>query len=302
MNFNLNEIPEQKGKIAIVTGANEGIGFQTTLGLVRKSVKVIMACRNLEKAEKAKNDILFKVPSAKLEIMHLDLMDLSSVKKFAELFKTRYQKLNILINNAGIMVPPFGKTVDGFESQMGVNYFAHFLLTNLLYDELDKTLNSRVVCLSSIAHKRARVDFDNLNSEKSYNKVNAYSQSKLACLLFAFELQKRCKEVGSNIEVIAVHPGVAHTNLFQFLPKFFQSIFTSMAAFFFNSPQNAAQPSLFAALSPDAKGGKYYGPKGLMEMKGKVGEAISSKLSHDSATAKKLWQVSEELTKEKFEV
>lgn len=302
MSFSLNDISAQKGKVAIITGANEGLGFQTTLALVKKSVKVIMACRNLEKAEKAKNDILFRVPSARLEIIHLDLMDLSSVRKFAEEFKSRYQKLNILVNNAGIMVPPFSKTVDGFESQMGVNYFSHFLLTNLLFDELDKTLNSRVVCLSSIAHKRAKIDFTNLNSEKNYNKVNAYSQSKLACLIFAFELQKRCKEVGSNISAIAVHPGVSSTNLFQFLPKFFLSIFSSMSAFFFNSPENAALPSVFAALSPDAIGGHYYGPQGLMEMKGKVGEAISGKLSHDSELAKKLWQVSEELTKEKFEV
>lgn len=293
--FDLNKIPSQKGRIAIVTGANIGLGYETTIGLAKKELTVIMACRNIEKATKAKSEILIKVPNAQLLIMELDLMSLNSVKAFAKAFQEKHDRLDLLINNAGIMVPPFSLTRDGFESQMGVNYFSHFLLTGLLLPLLKKTENSRIVSLSSIAHKNANIDFENLNSEKSYSKIEAYGQSKLACLMFSYELQRRLEKANSTILSVAAHPGVSNTNLGQNLPSWTKIIAPLFIPFFTHSPENAALPSLYAALG-DVKGGDYYGPTGFREMKGKPGKVDSNAISFDKEIAKKLWTVSERLT------
>lgn len=293
--FDLNKIPSQKGRIAIVTGANIGLGYETTIGLAKKDIQVIMACRNLEKAEKAKSEILIKVPDAQLFIMELDLMSLNSVRAFAKAFQEKHDQLDLLINNAGIMVPPFSLTADGFESQMGVNYFSHFLLTGLLLPLLEKTKNSRIVSLSSIAHKNAKIDFENLNSEKRYSKMEAYGQSKLACLIFSYELQRRLEKAGITILSVAAHPGVSNTNLGQHLPAWTKIIEPLFIPIFTHKPENAALPSLYAALG-DVKGGDFYGPTGFNEMKGKPGVVNSNAISHDKEIAKKLWTVSERLT------
>ncbi|MCB0707267.1 MAG: SDR family NAD(P)-dependent oxidoreductase [Saprospiraceae bacterium] len=302
MSFNLGSAPSQKGKIAIVTGANIGLGYETTIGLAKKGAKVIMACRNLTKAEKAKGEILKKVSGADLECMVLDLNSLQSVRAFAKAYAAKYDKLDLLIENAGIMIPPFSKTADGFESQIGVNYLSHFLLTNLLFPLLKKTPDSRIVTLSSKAHEGGKIDFENLNAEKSYSKIGAYSQSKLACLMFAYELQRRLEKSGSKTIAVSAHPGVSNTNLGQHIPAFFKILMSPVFALMTHSPENAALPTLMAALDPDVKGGSYFGPTGFRGMKGKPGKVESTSLSHNEEIARKLWAVSEELTGEKFNI
>jgi len=300
MSFNLDNIPSQKGKIAIVTGANSGLGKEITIGLAKKEIKVIMACRNQSKAEAAKAEVLSQVNNADIEIMLLDLNSLESVRNFAVAFGEKYDRLDLLIENAGIMIPPFSKTEDGFESQMGVNYFSHFLLANLLYPLLNKTEGARIATTSSLAHERGRINFDNLNAEKSYSKMGAYGQSKLACLLFAYELKRRLEKAGSNVIAVSSHPGVSKTNLFTNIPKGAQLLMTPLLPIFTHPPKYAALPTLHAALGPDVKSGDYFGPTGFNGLKGKPGKVKSKPHSYDEAVATKLWEVSETLTGEKF--
>ncbi len=302
MKYNLDSMPSQKGRIAIVTGANNGLGFETSLGLLKKDLTLIMACRDVLKAEKSRKLILAELPKADVQILELDLSRLESVKSFAEQFSSRFQRLDLLINNAGIMIPPFSRTVDGFENQMGVNYFGHFLLTNLLFPVLKNTSDSRIISLSSIAHKRGKIDFNNLNSERGYNKMRAYSQSKLACLMFAYELQRRIEQNGLNVKSIAVHPGVSPTNLFQNQSPLVSKIFGFLSSFMAHKPEEAAKPTLFAALSPDIQGGDFIGPTGLLEIKGDPGKVKSNSISYNKELAKQLWEVSEKLTKKSFAV
>jgi NAD(P)-dependent dehydrogenase (short-subunit alcohol dehydrogenase family) len=298
--FDINKIPSQKGRISIVTGANSGIGFETALALARKGMKVIMACRNQAKAEKAKKDILIKVPGADLEIMQIDLSTLSSVRDFAETFLTKYNQLDMLINNAGIMIPPYSKTEDGFESQMGANYFGHFLLTGLLLDIITKTPDSRIITVSSLAHKKGKINFEDLHWEKKYSAMGAYRQSKLACLMFSYELQRRLEKTGSNTLSLAAHPGLSITNLVMNIPKWVIYVFYPLTALFTHSPAKAALPSLMAALGRDVNGGEFFGPQGHSEMKGKPGKAESTSLSHNPEVSKQLWELSEKLTGIKY--
>lgn len=294
--FDLKKIPSQKGKIAVVTGANSGLGYETTVVLAQKGFKVIMACRNKKKAEKAKAQIIKKNLNADLVIMELDLTKLSSVRSFAKLFDSIFKKLDLLINNAGIMVPPFSKTADGFESQMGVNYFSHFLLTGLLLPQLSKGENSRIVSLGSNAHLKAIIDFDNLNSKKGYSKMGAYRQSKLSCLIFSYELQRKLEKAGSSVISVAAHPGVSNTNLGQYLPEIAKIIASLFIPFFTHPQDKAALPIIQAALGLNVKGGDYYGPIGFRNMKGRPGKVTSNKISHNKTIAAKLWRASEELT------
>ena len=300
MSFNLDNIPSQKGKIAIVTGANSGLGKEITIGLAKKDIKVIMACRNQSKAESAKAEVLSQVNSADIEIMLLDLNSLNSVRNFAVAFGEKYDRLDLLIENAGIMIPPLSKTEDGFESQMGVNYFSHFLLANLLYPLLNKTEGARIATTSSLAHERGRIDFDNLNAEKSYSKMGAYGQSKLACLLFAYELKRRLEKAGSNVIAVSSHPGVSKTNLFTNIPKSAKLLMAPLLPIFTHPPKYAALPTLYAALGPDVKSGDYFGPNGFKGLKGKPGKVKSKLHSYDEAVAAKLWEISETLTGGKF--
>lgn len=300
MLLNIENIKSQKGKIAIVTGANSGLGHQISIGLAKKDVKVIMACRNTKKAEGAKNDILKIVPNADLEIMALDLKSLKSVRSFAAAFSKKYSRLDLLIENAGIMIPPFAKTEDGFESQMGVNYFSHFLLTNLLFPIIKTTDNARIITTSSIAHENGKIDFANINSELSYSKTGAYGQSKLACLMFAYELNDRLRSAESNVMAISAHPGVSPTNLFNNIPNIVLTLLSPILPLFTHKPDKAAQPMLCAALSDKVKGGDYIGPTGFKGMKGKPGIVMSKPHSYDKDVAKKLWEISEKLTGEKF--
>ena len=295
--WNISKAPSQKGKIAIVTGANAGLGYETALALAQKEAKVIMACRNMGKAEKAKAAILKEVPKGDLEIMEIDLSKLKSVRNFAQAFLKKYDALHLLINNAGVMIPPYEKTEDGFELQMGANYFGHFLLTGLLLERIMQTPESRVVSLSSIAHKAGNIHFDNLHWETDYVKMKAYRQSKLACLIFAFELQRRLDKAGSSTLSVAAHPGISNTELGKHIPKLMYLLFRPLVSFYIQKPEYGALPTLMAALGTEVKGGDYYGPTGnSQETKGPPGLARSKSKARDEEMGKRLWSVSEELT------
>jgi NAD(P)-dependent dehydrogenase (short-subunit alcohol dehydrogenase family) len=303
MGFDLDNIPNQQGKIAVVTGANAGLGLETTLYLAKKGIKVVMACRNQQKAELAKANILEKVPNANLEIMTLDLSKLSSVREFAANYRKQYSSIDLLINNAGIMFAPFSKTEDELESQMAANYFGHFLLTSLLIDLMPDSSESRVVSLSSVAHKQGmrKINFDDINFDKKYSRTGAYSQSKLACLMFALELQRRFSQQGKKILSVVAHPGASDTELTKYIPPFLASILRyTIVPFVTHTPDQAALPTLMATLDENVQGGDYYGPQGFKEMKGPPGKATMSQYAQDAEMAKKLWRVSEELTGAKY--
>jgi NAD(P)-dependent dehydrogenase (short-subunit alcohol dehydrogenase family) len=297
MTFDLKAVPSQRGKKAIVTGANTGLGFETALGLAKIGCTVILACRNETKANAARAKILEEIPTADLEVMALDLSQLASVRTFANDYRQKYQTLDLLINNAGIMFPPYGRTIDGFESQLGVNYLGHFLLTGLLFDLLPDTSAARIVSLSSNAHKFGNLNFQDLQSEQGYSATAAYGQSKLACLIFALELQRRLTAQGKKMISVAAHPGLAPTELGRYIPEFLTSIlrFTILPLMAHSVPQGAL-PTLMAALNPAAQGGDYYGPQGFGETSGPPGKAVISAQAQDKAIAQQLWEVSEQLT------
>ena len=295
--WKFENIPDQTGKIAIVTGANSGLGFEVAKALTRKGAHVIMGCRNLEKAEKAKDQILSEFSDASLEIIQLDLSDLSSIRNFVKEFKSKFQKLDILCNNAGVMMPPKGKTADGYELQFGTNHLGHFALTGLLIDLLMNTENSRVITMSSFGHKMGKIDFEDLQSEKSYNRTKAYGSSKLANLLFAYELQRRLNAANKSVMSLASHPGWTRTNLQRHV--FF---FRLLNPFFSMKPWKGALPMLYAATSPEAEEGSYYGPGGHFEIKGYPKKVESNDRSHDLEVAKKLWEISEDLTGVKYPI
>jgi NAD(P)-dependent dehydrogenase (short-subunit alcohol dehydrogenase family) len=290
--WTMKDMPDQTGKVAIVTGANSGIGFEEARGLASKGAQVILACRSQEKGAAAAQRICEEYPDARAEYMPLDLADLSSVRQFAERFTARYDRLDMLINNAGVMaVPELRRTADGFEMQFGTNHLGHFALTGLLLDVLMRTPGARVVTVSSVSHRRGRVDFDNLNAERSYDRWAAYGQSKVANLLFTYELQRRFEAAGADAIATAAHPGWTGTNLQQDagLIRLFNPVFSMQ-------PEQGALPILYAATAPDAKGGGYYGPGGPGEWRGYPKRVDSTALSHDKAVAKRLWEVSEKLT------
>jgi NAD(P)-dependent dehydrogenase (short-subunit alcohol dehydrogenase family) len=298
---NLKSLPSQEGRTIIVTGANTGLGYETALFSAEKGAKVIMACRNLKKATAAKQKIEQAISTADLEVMEIDLSRLDSVRNFAKTFLSKYDRLDVLINNAGVMMPPYTKTDDGFELQFAANYLGHFLLTGLLIDTILKTPDSRIVSLSSIAHKNGKINFDDLQSEQKYSASDAYGQSKLACLMFAFELQRRLEKAGhQNTISTAAHPGVSDTELGRHMPKLLFNILRyTVGPFLTHAPKEGAKPTIVAATG-EAKGGDYFGPTGFSEMKGKPGKAKSTSLANDEAQAKKLWEVSEKLADFKY--
>jgi len=284
-------IPDQTGRIAIVTGANSGIGYETAHALANKGATVIMACRNQEKGDAAARQIRDEKPRATVETMQLDLGDLDSVRAFADEFQRQYDRLDLLINNAGIMHPPLGKTKQGFETQFGVNHLGHFALTGLLLDLIIRTPHARIVTVSSMAHRFGRIDFEDLNAEKGYRANAAYGQSKLANLLFTYELQRKLQAAGNGTIAVAAHPGWTATNLQQHsgVVRFFNHFFAQTSAM-------GALPTLRAATAPDVQGGDYYGPGKRMEMVGYPIKVQSNGRSHDAEVAAQLWTVSEDMT------
>lgn len=274
-------------KTVLITGANTGLGFEMARALAAQGDHVVIAGRNRDKVQGAIDAISSEVSDASLEAGVVDLNSLASVKDFADAFHQRHKALDILINNAGVMVPPAGRTEDGFETQFGVNFVAHFALTGHLFDLLNAADGARIVTLSSIAHRGASIDFDNFRLEKQYDQWREYGQSKLADLMFALELDRRLRASGSHILSVAAHPGVSQTDLTRNLGPVPDHI-TMMA------PQDGAAPALVAATSPDVKGGQYWGPDGPEERSGKPSLAQLDPAALDEAVASRLWDWAQE--------
>lgn len=286
MNWTTKNLKDQTGKTILITGANTGLGYETALELAKKNALVLLAGRNIDKINQAILNIKSECPSAKLEAGIVDLTDLQSVKTFAESILEKHHRLDVLINNAGVMFPPASKTKDGFELQFGVNFIAHFALTALLFEVISKTKDSRVVTLSSIAHKNGKIDFENLKLEKPYDKFREYGQSKVADLIFSIELQRRLKGVGSSTISVGAHPGISKTELLRTDNPAMIQEFPHMSA------NQGAFSSLFAATEP-LEGGSYVGPDGEGEMTGFPASAYISEYAKDQWIGKKLWEYAE---------
>lgn len=296
-NWSWEALPSLSGKTIIVTGANAGIGLETTSTLAAKGALVIMACRNLEKAAEAARQIQARHPDARVSPATLDLADLTSVREFSRTFTREHQQLDVLVNNAGIMTPPLGRTKEGFELQFGTNFVGHFLLTMLMLPLLNRSRGSRVVTLSSVAHWTGNIDFDNLNAEKRYSKWGAYAQSKLANLLFMYELQRRLEQSGVSTISTGAHPGVTASELTRhsMLLRITQGMIAQTTA-------QGSLPSLRAAIDPGVRGGDYYGPGSYLTLTlyGGARKQQSSRRSRNPVLADRLWTVAERLCGERY--
>jgi NAD(P)-dependent dehydrogenase (short-subunit alcohol dehydrogenase family) len=292
------DIPSQAGKTAVVTGANSGLGLVTARELARAGAAVVLAVRNREKGERAIERIRSEVREPELALESLDLADLASVRAFAERYRAENQRLDLLINNAGVMAPPRRTTKDGFESQFGSNHLGHFALTGLLLGSLLAAPEARVVTLSSGAHRiPGGINFDDLQFEHRYINWRAYGQSKLANLMFAFELQRRASAAGTELKSMAAHPGYARTNLqFAAPPWYEQLIMRVTNPLIGQSAEMGALPTLYAATKPDLPGGSFVGPDGFMEQRGHPHVVTAASKAYDEDAWRRLWEVSEELT------
>ncbi len=285
------DMPRLDGKVAVVTGANSGIGYETARALAAHGARVVLACRNADKGEDAVARIRAQHEAAEADFRRLDLGDLSSVREFASAFGNDETRLDILANNAGVMLCPESRTADGFETQFGVNHLGHFALTGLLLDLLRETAGARVVTVSSVYHKFGRIDFDDLNAERRYGRSRAYGQSKLANLLFTLELQRRFERAEVEAIAVAAHPGWTATNLQQHAAPF-----RVLNPYLAQKPWGGALPTLYAATAPEVNGGEYFGPGKRFEWMGSPKKVKTSKRARDRETATRLWEVSEELT------
>jgi NAD(P)-dependent dehydrogenase (short-subunit alcohol dehydrogenase family) len=292
------DIPDQSGRLAVVTGANSGIGAVTARELARAGAVVVVAVRDMAKGEQAAEAIRAAASGADVQVRELDLGDLSSVRAFAERFAGEHQRLDLLINNAGVMAPPRRVTVDGFESQFGTNHLGHFALTGLLLGRLLDAPAPRVVTVSSTGHRMGTIKFDDLQGERGYNNWRWYGQSKLANLLFCFELQRRATAAGTPLLSLASHPGLATTNLGFAGParRYEQAIIGLSYRFVAQSAEMGALPTLYAATAPDVPGGSFIGPDGFLEQRGYPHVVTAAKKAHDEQAARRLWDVSVQLT------
>ncbi|OIP83040.1 MAG: short-chain dehydrogenase [Porphyromonadaceae bacterium CG2_30_38_12] len=298
-----NNIPSLSGKIIIVTGGNSGLGYEAVKAYASKNAQVILACRDLSKGENAKQEILKTLPNGLIDVMMLNLADLSSVKDFADSFQKKYKQLHILLNNAGIMMTPYQQTVDGIEMQQGTNHFGHYALTGLLLPVLKKTPAARVVNVSSMAHKQGVMDFDNLlySNGLSYSPLGAYGRSKLENLLFTYGLQAYLERNKLDIKCVVGHPGVSDTNLFAHIgSKFLQTLLSPIFKLFIQPASMGVLPELRASMDENVQGGEYFGPDGWREMKGYPVLVQPNPSALHKVHIQKLWQVSEELTKVKY--
>jgi NAD(P)-dependent dehydrogenase (short-subunit alcohol dehydrogenase family) len=293
--LDMNALPDQHGRTAVITGANSGIGLEAARELARASAQVVMACRDTAKGEAAADAIREELPNAELDVAALDLAALDSVRAFAVGFAR--ERLDLLINNAGVMASPYTQTRDGFELQLATNHLGHFALTGLLLDKLLATPGARVVTVSSTAHKMGRIDFDDLQSERSYQRWRAYGQSKLANLLFAFELDRRLKTTDADLLSVAAHPGYSATNLqFAATPSRLERLGSVVLnRVYAQSAERGAAPTLYAATA-DIPGGSFVGPDGFQEMRGEPKLVKATRAARDPQTAQRLWEVSEQLT------
>jgi NAD(P)-dependent dehydrogenase (short-subunit alcohol dehydrogenase family) len=292
-----SDIPDQSDRVAIVTGANTGLGYHAAAALAQTGAHVVLAVRNLEKGNLALARIVAAHPHADVTLQELDLSSLASVRGAATALRKTYPRIDLLINNAGVMWTPKQLTDDGFEMQFGTNHLGHFALTGLLLDNLLPVRGSRVVTVSSTGHRlRAAIHFDDLQWEQRYDRFAAYGQSKLANLLFTYELQRRLADHQKNTIAVAAHPGGASTELGRNAPRLVKPLLELAGPLLFQGAAMGALPTLRAATDPDVEGGQYYGPDGLGEQRGHPKVVSSSAQSHDEDLQHRLWTVSEELT------
>ena len=291
------QIPDQSGRRAVVTGANSGLGLVTATELARKGAAVILAVRTTTKGEQAAAEIRRNVPTADVEVRELDLSSLDSIRAFAATLTDEDPRLDLLVNNAGIMMTPPQKTADGFELQFGTNHLGHFALTGLLLEALTAGTDPRVVTVSSIEHKPGHVHFDDLQLERGYGPRKAYQQSKMANAVFGLELDRRLRKAGSPVKSLLAHPGYSNTNLQSTGP----TGIAKLAMWFGNrvvaqGADKGALPQLHAATAPEVESGQFFGPNGFQEFRGAVTEVHAVPEAQDEEIARRLWAVSEELT------
>ncbi|GAB5491531.1 MAG: oxidoreductase [Phototrophicaceae bacterium] len=299
-NWSAKDIPNLNGKIIVITGANSGLGFECSKVLAQKGATIIMAVRTVAKGEQAKANILKQNPTASIDVMRLDVGDLSSVREFAEAFKATYDRLDILLNNAGVMAIPRQETADGFEMQLGVNHLGHFALTRLLLDVIVKTPNARIHNVTSSANYSGSINFDDLMGEKDYGRWSAYGQSKLANVFFTYELQKRLTSAGYDTITNTSHPGLVLTNL---QANSVEQSGTGIEAFLYRllGPLMAQDvsmgilPMLYGSVAEDAKGGVFYGPR-TFNLRGYPAEKKANSDANDAQALKRFWEISEDLT------
>ena len=290
------DVPDQSGRTVVVTGANSGIGFEAAAVLARRGAITVLACRDAAKSEAAAARMTEAAPGASVMVVRVDLASLDSVRAAAAEILARHERLDLLINNAGLMWPAYGKTVDGFELQFGTNHLGHFALTGLLLEAMLPVPGSRVVTVSSNGHRVGRIDFADLQSEQRYGRMTAYAQSKLANLMFTYELQRRLAAAGAPTVALAGHPGNAFTDLTRHLPAVLQSAYPAVGGLFAQSAAMGALPTLRAASDPAAAGGEYYGPGGLAQVKGYPVRVPPAARSRDESAGRRLWAESERLT------
>jgi NAD(P)-dependent dehydrogenase (short-subunit alcohol dehydrogenase family) len=291
------DVPDQTGRVAVITGSNTGIGFHTALVLAEHGAAVVLAVRDLDKGRAAAESITKACPQAAVEVQELDLSSLASVREAADALGAAHSRIDLLINNAGVMYTPKQTTVDGFELQFGTNHLGHFALTGLLLPRMMRVKGSRVVTVSSMAHRiMAAIHFDDLQWEHGYNRIAAYGQSKLANLMFTFELQRRLAAKRKSTIAVAAHPGTANTELTRYLPPFLRPADRLLLPLVVQSAAMGALPTLRAATDPKVAGGQYYGPGGLGEQRGHPKLVDASKQARDVELQQRLWAVSQELT------
>jgi NAD(P)-dependent dehydrogenase (short-subunit alcohol dehydrogenase family) len=298
--WTVQQIPSQTGKIALVTGANSGIGYQAALELARHGAHVLLGCRDAAKGQAALERLRREAPGSSAEVVALDMASLGSIAEFAAKFAARGVPLDLLINNAGVMALPKREvTADGFERQFGTNHLGHFALTGRLMPQLLAAPTPRVVTVASLAHRNGKIDFDNLQRERGYEGWDAYNASKLANILFANELDRQARVAHSKLMSLAVHPGISRTNIMANGPgekNLKAYVIQILAPIMLQSDDAGALPTLYAATSPDAKGGQYIGPDGFQEFKGSPVVVKARPQALDEAVGKRLWTVSEKLT------
>ena len=296
-NWTTENIPDQTDRVVLITGANSGIGFEAAKVLAKKGADIVLAVRNQAKGDLAKAEIIEEYVKAKVTVSILDLSSLKSVKTFSENFTKAQTRLDLLINNAGIMIPPYGKTEDGFESQMGTNHLGHFALTAQLFPLLKSTGGSRIVNVSSTAHNMGNIDFNDIHWEsRKYVAWKSYGDSKIANLYFTNELGRRLQAAGVDVTTTAAHPGYAATGLQKGVFLKILNVLVAQSGFM------GAMPTLMAAMDPEASNGNFYGPSGIAQQRGWPKQVVPNKLSQDEDIAKKLWITSEELTGVKFNI
>lgn len=300
-NWTTTDIPDQTGRTAVVTGANTGLGYETAKALADKGARVVLAVRNVDKGSDAAARITAAHPEATVAVQELDLTSLESVRAAAEQLRSNYDTIDLLINNAGVMMTPKDTTQDGFELQFGTNHLGHFALTGLLLDRIVAAPGSRVVTVSSVGHRFARngIRFDDLQWQKDYSRVGAYGQAKLANLMFTYELQRQLQ--GTETIAAAAHPGGSRSELTRNLPRLVE-LASNVLSPLYQGADMGALPQLRAATDPGVIGGQYFGPDGFGEQRGYPVVVASSRPSHDVAAQKRLWTISEELTGVTFSV